>query len=49
MWVIDTKRYAGMAPERRVEGGIIRPRVVLLIYRGGDKTKLVGFTRACCC
>jgi len=26
-WVIDTKRYAGKAPEKRVEGGIIRPRV----------------------
>jgi len=39
--VIDTKRYAGKAPEKRVEGGIIRPRVELLIYRGGDKTKLV--------
>jgi len=24
-----------------VEGGIIRPRVELLIYRGSDKTKLV--------
>jgi len=41
VWVIDTKRYAGKAREKRVEGGIIRPRVELLIYRGGDKTKLV--------
>ncbi|TQO19476.1 nuclease-like protein [Rhodoglobus vestalii] len=40
-WVIDTKRYAGKAPEKRVEGGIIPPRVELLIYRGGDKSKLV--------
>jgi hypothetical protein len=41
VWVIDTKRYAGKAPEKRVEGGIVRPRVELLIYRGSDKTKLV--------
>ena len=41
VWVIDTKRYAGKAPEKRVEGGIIRARVELLIYRGGDQTKLV--------
>ncbi len=41
VWVIDTKRYAGKAPEKRVEGGIIRPRVELLVYRGSDKTKLV--------
>ncbi len=26
VWVIDTKRYVGKAPEKRVEGGIIRVR-----------------------
>lgn len=41
VWVIDTKRYVGKAPEKRVEGGIIRPRVELLVRRGSDKTKLV--------
>lgn len=41
VWVIDTKRYAGKAPEKRVEGGIFRPRVELLVHRGSDKTKLV--------
>lgn len=40
VWVIDTKRYAGDAPEKRVEGGWIRPRVERLWARG-DKTKLV--------
>jgi len=38
VWVIDTKRYAGAAPQKRVEGGIIGPRVELLMYRGRDKT-----------
>jgi hypothetical protein len=28
VWVIDTKRYVGPAPEKRVEGGIIRPCLV---------------------
>jgi hypothetical protein len=41
MWVIDTKRYVGRAPEKRVEGGIIRPRVELLMVKGRDKTVLV--------
>lgn len=41
VWVIDTKRYVGPAPEKRVEGGIIRPRVELLIHKGRDKTALV--------
>lgn len=41
VWVIDTKRYVGKAPEKRVEGGIIRPRVELLMVRGRDKTVLV--------
>lgn len=40
IWVIDTKRYAGKAPEKRVEGGLFRPRVEKLWLRG-DKTKLV--------
>jgi hypothetical protein len=41
VWVIDTKRYVGKAPEKRVEGGFIRPRVEMLIHRGSNKTKLV--------
>lgn len=41
VWVIDTKRYVGKAPEKRVEGGIIRPRVELLTHKGRDKTALV--------
>ena len=41
VWVIDTKRYVGPAPEKRVEGGIIRPRVELLTVKGRDKTALV--------
>ena len=44
VWVIDTKRYVGKAPEKRVEGGLIRPRVELLWARG-DKTKLVDSVR----
>lgn len=45
VWVIDTKRYVGKAPEKRVEGGIIRPRVELLIVKGRDKTALVEGVR----
>ncbi|MDX2026778.1 nuclease-related domain-containing protein [Microcella sp.] len=45
VWVIDTKRYVGKAPEKRVEGGIIRPRVDLLIVKGRDKTALVEGVR----
>lgn len=41
VWVIDTKRYVGPAPQKRVEGGIIRPRVELLTWKGRDKTALV--------
>lgn len=41
VWVIDTKRYVGKAPEKRVEGGIIRPRVERLSVKGRDKTVLV--------
>lgn len=40
VWVIDTKRYVGKAPEKRVEGGFFSPRVETLWARG-DKTKLV--------
>lgn len=39
--MIDTKRYVGEAPEKRVEGGIIRPRVELLTYKGRDKAALL--------
>ncbi len=41
VWVIDTKRYVGPAPQKQVEGGIIRPRVELLTVKGRDKTALV--------
>lgn len=41
VWVIDTKRYVGPAPQKRVEGGIIRPRVELLTWKGRDKSALV--------
>lgn len=41
VWVIDTKRYVGPAPQKRVEGGIIRPRVELLTVKGRAKTALV--------
>lgn len=40
VWVVDTKRYAGKAPEKRVEGGSFSPRVEKL-YARGDKTRLV--------
>lgn len=40
VWVIDTKRYADRSPEKRVEGGLLRPRVEKLWVRG-DKTRLV--------
>lgn len=40
IWIIDTKRYAGKAPEKRVEGGLFRPRVETLWLRG-DKSKLI--------
>lgn len=39
--MIDTNRYVGKAPEKRVEGGIIQPRVELLMAKGSDKTALV--------
>lgn len=41
VWVIDTKRYIGPAPQKRVGGGIIRPRVELLTWKGRDKSALV--------
>lgn len=40
VWVIDAKRYSGK-PERRVEGGLFRPRVEKLFLKGRDKTSLV--------
>lgn len=40
VWVIDTKRYKGR-PERRVGGGLVRPRVELLYVGGRNKTSLV--------
>lgn len=41
VWVIDTKRYVEPAPQKRVVGGIIRPRVELLTVKGRDKSALV--------
>jgi len=41
VWVIDTKRYVGPAPHRRVEGGLFRPRVESLMVKGRNKTTLV--------
>jgi hypothetical protein len=41
IWVIDAKRYRGR-PQRRVDGGILRPRVEKLIVGGRDCTKLVA-------
>ena len=40
IWVIDAKRYKGR-PERRVEGGLFRPRVEMLYVGGRNKTALV--------
>lgn len=44
VWVVDAKRYAGR-PERRVEGGLLRPRVERLLVAGRDKTKLLEGVR----
>jgi hypothetical protein len=41
VWVVDAKRYKGR-PERRVEGGLFRPRVEMLYVNGRNKTDLVG-------
>lgn len=40
VWVIDAKRYKGR-PEKRVEGGLFRPRVAMLYVGGRNKTALV--------
>nr|WP_276568805.1 nuclease-related domain-containing protein [Aeromicrobium phoceense] len=41
IWVIDPKRYVDKAPKLRVEGGILRPRVEMLMVAGRNRTKLV--------
>ncbi len=41
MFVVDSKRYVNRRPELRVEGGILRPRVELLMVGGRDRTTLV--------
>lgn len=41
VWVIDTKRNVGKAPEKWVEGGSIRPRGEVLMVKGRNKTALV--------
>ena len=38
---MDSKRYVNRRPELRVEGGILRPRVELLMVGGRDRTTLV--------
>lgn len=40
IFVIDAKRYAGR-PDRKVEGGILRPRTETLLVGRRDRTKLV--------
>lgn len=40
IWVIDAKRYKGR-PERRVEGGLTRPRNERLFVAGRDRSQLV--------
>lgn len=46
VFVVDPKRYRNARPERRVEGGLIRPRTELLIVGGRDRSALVdGVTR----
>ncbi|QWC86478.1 NERD domain-containing protein [Nocardioidaceae bacterium] len=40
VWVVDAKRYRGR-PSRRVEGGVLRPRVEKLLVAGRDRTSLV--------
>ena len=41
VFVVDSKRYVDRRPGLRVEGGILRPRVELLVVGGRDRTKLV--------
>ena len=41
VFVVDSKRYVDRRPELRVEGGILRPRVELLMVGGRDRTTLV--------
>ena len=41
VFVVDSKRYVNRRPELRVEGGILRPRVELLMVGGRDRTNLV--------
>ncbi len=40
VFVVDAKRYAGR-PQRRVEGGILRPRTETLLVGRRDRTKLL--------
>ena len=42
VFVIDAKRYAGRRPQRRVEGGILRPRTETLLVGRRDCTKLLA-------
>ena len=41
VFVVDSKRYVDRRPGLRVEGGILRPRVELLMVGGRDRTNLV--------
>ena len=41
VFVLDAKRYRGKRPERRVEGGLLRPRVEKLFIGGRDRSALL--------
>ena len=46
VFVVDPKRYRNARPERRVEGGLLRPRTELLVVGGRGRTALVeGVTK----
>jgi hypothetical protein len=41
VFVVDAKRYRGKRPERRVEGGLLRPRMEKLFVGGRDRSALL--------
>jgi Nuclease-related domain len=41
IFVIDAKRYSGRRPDRKVEGGVLRPRTETLMVGRQDCTKLL--------
>lgn len=44
VWVIDAKRYKGR-PERRVDGGLLKPRTQRLLVGGRDRSRLIDGIR----